>query len=61
MKLLGIVFIEEYDNLFNNGGININQEIKANNIPINIEVSAPMTREEIKKYIKKLQLNFPID
>ena len=54
-------FIEEYANLFNNGGINRNQEIKANNIPINIEVSAPMTREEIKKYIKKLQLNYPID
>ena len=54
-------FIEEYANLFNNGGINRNQEIKANNIPINIEVSAPMTREEIKKYIKKLQLNYLID
>jgi len=48
-------------NLFNNGGINRNQEIKANNLSINIEISAPMTREEIKKYIKKLQLNFPID
>ncbi len=54
-------FIEEYANLFNNGGINRNQEIKANNVPINIEVSVPMTREEIKKYIKKLQLSFPID
>ncbi len=54
-------FIEEYANLFNNGGINRNQVIKENNIPINIEVSAPMTREEIKKYIKKLQLSFPID
>ena len=54
-------FIEEYANLFNNGGINRNQEIKANNIPINIEVSAPMTRKEIKKYIKRLQLNYPID
>ena len=54
-------FIEEYANLFNNGGTNINQEIKANDVPINIEVSAPMTREEIKKYIKKLQLNYPID
>ena len=54
-------FIEEYANLFNNGGINRNQVIKENNVPINIEVSAPMTREEIKKYIKKLQLSFPID
>ncbi len=54
-------FIEEYAKLFNNGGINRNQEIKANNISINIEVSAPMIREEIKKYIEKLQLNFPID
>ncbi len=54
-------FIEEYANLFNNGGINRNQKIKSNDIFINIEVSAPMTREEIKRYIKKLQLNFPID
>ena len=54
-------FIEEYANLFNNGGTDINKEIKANNVPINIEVSAPMTREEIKRYIKKLQLSFPID
>ncbi len=54
-------FIEEYANLFNNGGINRNQVIKENNVPINIEVSAPMTREKIKKYIKKLQLSFPID
>lgn len=56
-----IISLEEYANLFNNGGINKNQEIKANNIPINIEVSAPMTREEVKTYIKKLQLNYPID
>lgn len=54
-------FIEEYANLFNSGGINRNQEIKANNVSINIKVSAPMTREEIKSYIKKLQLNYPID
>lgn len=54
-------FIEEYANLFNNKGTNRNQVIKANNILINIEVSAPMTREEIKKYIKKLQLDYPID
>ena len=54
-------FIEEYANIFNSGGINSNQEIKANDVPINTEVSAPMTREEIKSYIKKLQLNFPID
>lgn len=54
-------FIEEYANLFNNSGINRNQVIKENNVPINIEVSAPMTREEIKSYIKGLQLNFPID
>ena len=40
-------FIEEYANIFNSGGINSNQEIKANDMPINIEVSAPMTREEI--------------
>ena len=54
-------FIEEYANLFNNGSINRNQVIKENKVPINIEVSSPMTKEEIKKYIKKLQLSFPID
>lgn len=54
-------FIEEYANLFNNKAINKNQVIQANNVPINIEVLVPMTREEIKRYIKKLQLNFPID
>lgn len=54
-------FIEEYANLFNKGGVNRNQKIKANGEPINIEISAPMTREEIKRYIKKLQLNYPID
>lgn len=54
-------FIEEYANLFNNKGINRNQVITANDVPINIEVSAPMTREEFKRYIKKLQLNLPID
>ena len=54
-------FIEEYANLFANKGINKNASIKENNISINIEVSAPMTREEIKSYIKKLQLNYPID
>ncbi len=41
-------FIKEYANLFNNKTINRNQVIATNNIPINIKVSAPMTREEIK-------------
>lgn len=45
-------FIEEYANLFNNKSINRNKVIQANDVPINIEVSAPMTREEIKNYIK---------
>lgn len=54
-------FNEEYANIFNSGGINSNQGIKANDVPINIEVSTPMIKEEIKKYIKKLQLNYPID
>ena len=54
-------FIEEYANLFNNGGVNRNQKIKANGESINIEISAPMTREKINRYIKKLQLNYPID
>ena len=54
-------FIEEYANLFANKGINKAVEITKNNTPINIEVSAPMTREEIKSYIRKLQLNYPID
>lgn len=54
-------FIEEYANLFANKGINKTASIKRNNTPINIEISAPMTKEEIKSYIKKLQLNYPID
>ena len=55
------IFIEEYACFFNNGGTNKNITIKENDTLINIEVSAPMTRKEIKSYIKKLQLNYPID
>ena len=54
-------FIEEYVKLFNNVCINTKQEFKVNNVPISIEVSASTIGKKIKKYIKKLQLNFLID
>ena len=54
-------FMSDYANLFNNGGTNKNITIKENDTLINIEVSVPMTRDEIKSYIKKLQLNYAID
>ena len=54
-------FIEEYANLFNKGGINKYQNIIVNGETISIEISAPMTREEIKRYIKKMQQHYAID
>ena len=54
-------FIEEYANLFNKNAINCYKDIYANGNNIQIETCAPMTKDEIKKYIKKLQLYYPID
>ena len=54
-------FIEEYANLFNAKAINCYKDISANDNNIQIETCAPMTKDEIKKYIKKLQLYYPID
>ena len=54
-------FIEEYANLFNAKAINCYKDISANGDNIQIETCAPMTKDEIKKYIKKLQLYYPID
>lgn len=54
-------FIEEYANLFNAKAINCYKDISANGNNIQIETCAPMTKDEIKKYIKKLQLYYPID
>ena len=54
-------FIEEYANLFNAKAINCYKEVSANDNNIQIETCAPMTKDEIKKYIKKLQLYYPID
>lgn len=54
-------FIEEYANLFNTKAINCYKDISANGNNIQIETCAPMTKDEIKKYIKKLQLYYPID
>lgn len=53
-------FIEEYANLFNKGGVNRLQDVLANGEKIQIEVCAPMTREEINKHIKRLQTKCPI-
>ncbi len=54
-------FIEEYANIFNKNAINCYKEVSANDNNIQIETCAPMTKDEIKKYIKKLQLYYPID
>ena len=54
-------FIEEYANLFNKNAINCYKEVFVNDNNIQIETCAPMTKDEIKKYIKKLQLYYPID
>ena len=54
-------FIEEYANIFNKGGINKYQNILINGEEIQIEICKPMKRQEIKKYIKSLQANCPID
>ena len=54
-------FIEEYANLFNAKAINCYKDISANGNNIQIEICAPMTKDEIKKYLKKLQLYYPID
>lgn len=54
-------FIEEYANLFNKGGINKYQNITINGETISIEISTPMTRDEIKKYIMKMQQLCGID
>lgn len=54
-------FIEEYANLFNSKAINCYKDISTNGNNIQIETCAPMTKDEIKKYIKKLQLYYPID
>lgn len=48
-------FIEEYANLFNNGGVIVYQEILMNDEKIQVEVSKPMTRKDAHEYIKKLQ------
>lgn len=54
-------FFEEYANLFNKGAINRFQDVSANGEIIQMEVCAPMTREEIDKHIKRLQVIYPID
>lgn len=35
--------------------------MSANDNNIQIEICAPMTKDQIKKYIKKLQLYYPLD
>lgn len=52
-------FIEEYANLFNNGGINGYQEIEVNGEIRQVEISKPMTGTEVINYIKRLQIKFP--
>lgn len=51
-------FIEEYANLFNNGGINRYQEIEVNGEIRQVEISKPMTRNEVMSYKRNYRLNF---
>lgn len=53
-------FIEEYANLFNKGGVNRLQDVLVNGEKIQIEVCAPMTKQEAHKYIERLKEKFPI-
>ena len=53
-------FIEEYANLFNNGGLSVYQEILMNDEKIQVEVSKPMTRKDAHEYIKRLQYNYSV-
>lgn len=53
-------FIEEYANLFNKGAINRFLEVNANGESIQIEVCAPMTKEQINKHVERLEFNYPV-
>ena len=53
-------FIEEYASLFNKGAINRFLEVNSNGENIQIEVCAPMTKEQISKHIERLEFNYPI-
>jgi len=53
-------FIEEYANLFNKGAINRFLEVNANGENIQIEVCAPMTKEQINKHLERLEFNYPV-
>ena len=53
-------FIEEYANLFHNGGTNMYQDIQVNGEIIQIDVCKPMTKEYAHNYIKRLQVKFPM-
>ena len=53
-------FLEEYINLFNNGGINRIEKVLENEKEIEIEICKSMTHEEIEKYVKKLDNKYPV-
>ena len=53
-------FIEEYASLFNKGAINRFLEVNTNGENIQIEVCAPMTKEQISKHIERLEFNYPV-
>ena len=54
-------FIEEYANSFNQGAINRFQDVSMNGEKVQIEVCAPMIKNEIENHIKRLQINYPVD
>ena len=61
IKLILNTLILEVHLQKNKGGINKYQNITVNGKTISIEISAPMTRDEIKKYIMKMQQLCGID
>ena len=53
-------FMEEYSNLFENGGINKVVKVVEDEKEYEIEVCTPMLKEDIEKYIEKLDNNYPV-
>lgn len=53
-------FIEEYINLFNNGGINKIEKVEENEKEIEIEICKSMTHEEVEKYVNRLDKEYPV-
>lgn len=53
-------FIEEYSKLYNNNGINKILNIEENERKYEMELCYPMLKEEVQRYIKRLDSNYPV-